>query len=117
MLIIFIQIDRGYKLPSYYQEQDDIIRQTYQKETRVSATAEVITPPIGAPVKQEPAAPAEVVAIAPQSYQPAPTSAVTPLPATTNNYSQKEQAPLPYDILFDSPWSPYYQPQHFESMR
>lgn len=131
MLIIFIQFDRGYKLPNYYGGQNDIIRQTYQKETNESTTPRVaVTPtprviptPIVEQERQQPAQPAELVATAPQTYQPAPTSAaptgrVTPLTQTNNIQTRQQQpAPLPYDILFDSPWSPYYQPQHFEAMR
>ena len=125
MLIIFIQFDRGYKLPNYYSEQNDIIRQTYQKETdesttpgvAITPTPRVIPTPIVEPERQEPAPPAELVATAPQTYQPAPTKTVTPLAESINSQTRQQPTPLPYDILFDSPWSPYYQPQQFEAMR
>ena len=132
MLIIFIQIDRGYKLPNYYLEQNDIIRQTYQNDASVPAISKVIPSPVVEVERPKPEAPARAVAPAAQSADPEPASAATPAlpqvtplaqnqatPLTQNNdsYPRQDQTQLRYDILFDSPWSPYYQPQHFESMR
>lgn len=124
MLIIFIQIDRGYKLPNYYQEQNDIIRQTYQKESNISTISKVIPSPSVESAGQKAVEPEKIVAAAPQRANPAATvtptrtpAQVTPSAQQNDSFARQEPQPLPYDILFDSPWSPYYQPQHFGAMR
>lgn len=109
LLIIFIQFDRGYKLPTYTLENNHIVKQPQQKQSNLPEIPEPPAPLVVAPPRGQAVGPIVTTAPGQNSRQTAPLQRA--------DSSLQRQDYVPYDVLLDSPWSPYYQPPRFETNR
>ena len=109
LMIIFIQFDRGYQLPTYTLENNHVVKQPQQAQNRLPEIRKSQAPAVN--VQPGGYALGPIVTTA-----PAPKTGPTAPPQRADN-TRQHQDYVPYDVLLDSPWSPYYLPPRFETNR
>ncbi|MCK5665270.1 MAG: hypothetical protein KAI17_17405, partial [Thiotrichaceae bacterium] len=114
--ILFTQMDRSYKYPAYsadfQQEQNRIIQQVYQLQTKTAETPKEVIPvtPEAEPIQKK-----EIAIIQPEAKQQVkPLEQSQPLAQTEqyndvwNTFPSSDYES--YYFLRNNPWSPNYKP-------